>query len=408
MEVSSIPVSKDEAARVEALRTYNVLDTEPEPEFDELVKLAARLCECPVAAITLVDHNRQWYKARIGIEPTFTPRTAQGLCANAVLTRELLYVPDMAGDERFAKSDTLTQMGLRFYAGAPLINREDMVLGTICVLDTKPRALSQGQLESLKTLSRQVMAQLELRRLAAVGEFRERLVSILSNDLRQPLQQILLAARQGLPPAPSGSPEQRHLTQIAISAERMTRTMRDVLDFTQTRLGNGLPVNPRPTNLHTLCRRVVQEFALSYSGREIQLEFFGEGTGVWDEDRLTQAIGNLLANALRYGAPMKPVKLTCTSDDQVASLAVWNEGEPIPAEVLPRLFAPFCRMSEDANAEAVWSGVGLGLYIVKEIATASGGTVEAISTGDQGTMFRMRLPRRLPLQADALRSLLKH
>ena len=410
VSASSIPIPRDEAARLEALRTYNVLDTPPEPEFDELVKLAAQVCGCPVALITLVDQTRQWYKARVGLDAEFAPRSGEGLCSHAIMSREVMVVPDLAQDPRFVASPTLKKRGLRFYAAAPLVNREDLVLGTICVLDHEPRTLTDGQLDALRTLSRQVVAQLELRRLAAVGEFRERLVAILSNDLRGPLQQILLAARHGLKPViPLGAPEQRYLSQIAITAERMTRMMRDVLDFTQTRLGNGLSINARPTNLQKICRRVVQEFALSYTGREIELEFLGDSSGVWDEDRLAQAISNLLANALRYGAPGKPVRISCTSDEQVATLTVWNEGRAIPPDVLPRLFAPFCRGSDDQAADAAWSGVGLGLYIVKEIATASGGTVEAVSTNDQGTKFRMRLPRRLPLlQAESVRTLLRH
>lgn len=402
------PVPKDEAARLDALRTYNVLDTPPEREYDELVRLAAKVCNCPVAAITLVDSHRQWYKARFGLEPQWTPRAPDGLCSNAILSREVTQIGDLELEPKFASSATLKQLGLRFYAGAPLVNREDHVLGTVCVLDYRPRYLAEEELEALKVISKQVLAQMELRRLAVVGEFRERLVSILSHDLRQPLQQILMAARQGLGPMTGVAAEQRFLNQVAISAERLTRMVRDVLDFTQTRLGNGLPINPRPTNLHTICRRVVQEFALSYPGREIQLELSGDGAGMWDEDRLSQALHNLLANAMRYGNAMRPVRITCTSDDQVTTLTVGNEGEPIPVEMLSRLFAPLPRITESSAGDSAVSGMGLGLFIVKEIATAFGGTVEAISNSDQGTMFRMRLPRRMPLQAESVRSLLKH
>lgn len=405
--VIEFPVPRDEAARLDALRTYNVLDTGQEPEFDELVRLASRVCECPAAAITLVDDQRQWYKARLGLDLPQTPRSADGLCANAIFGREVMVVGDLATDPRFADSPSCQALGFRFYAGAPLVNREDMVLGTLCVLDHKPKALAPDQIESLRVLARQVMAQLELRRLAQMGEFRERLVSILSHDLRQPLQQVLTTARQKLGANPNPQ-DQMCLTQIAISAERLTRMVRDVLDFTQTRLGNGLPVAPRLMNLHGVCRRVVQEFSLSYPNREIQLELSGEPTGMWDEDRIAQAVSNLLANALRYGSPAKPVTISCSSDDDVATLRVSNDGALIPAEDVPRLFAPYPRMAENGSGENAVSGMGLGLYIVKEIATASGGTVDAISNSDHGTSFRMRLPRRMPLQGDRMRSLLRH
>lgn len=404
------PVPKDEAARLDALRTYNILDTAPEREFDELTRLAAQVCGCPMAAITLVDQERTWYKSRIGLPEPQSPRSYQSFCSNAILGREVLEISDTRLDPRFVDSPSTLDLGVRFYTGVPLVNRENLVLGTLCVLDRQPRTLTPEQVESLSVLSRQVMAHLELRRLAAVGEFRERLISILSHDLRQPLQQILLAARQGLlGPVVPGTNEQRYLTQISISAERMTRMMRDVLDFTQTRLGNGLAVSLRTINVHSVSRRIVQEFALSYPGREIQLELTGDGTGVWDENRIGQAVSNLLANAIRYGDPRQPVRLTCAAEPELVTISVWNAGEAIPPDVMPRLFAPFCRSNASrSEAESNAAGLGLGLFIVREIATACGGTVEASSSFDRGTTFRLKLPRREPLHADGLRSMLKH
>ncbi len=408
VDVDSYPVPKDEAARLEALRSYSVLDTPPEPEFDELVRLASQVCQCPIAAITLVDDRRQWYKARLGIGAPHTPRTADGFCANAILGREVMQIPDVRKDARFTDAASVQELGVGFYAGAPLINREDMVLGTLCVLDRQAKTLTPEQLDSLRVLAKQVMAQLELRRLAMVGEFRERLISILSHDLRQPLQQILLASKQGLGTVAQADSETRYLTQIAISAERLTRMVRDVLDFTQTRLGNGLPLKPAEARLHVLCRRVVQEFALSYPNRSIELELTGDATGHWDEDRLAQAVCNLLANALRYGSKDQPVKLRCVGTEKTVTISVWNSGPAIPTEVLPKLFAPFCRMPESPEQDAVLSGLGLGLFIVREIATASGGTVEVHSSPESGTCFRMVLPRRLPMHPGVVRSLLKH
>lgn len=403
MEVG-YPITKDEAARIDALKSYNVLDTPPEPEFDALVRLAAKLSNCPVAAITLVDEKRQWFKSRFNLDLESMPRAADALCSNAILCHNPMQVGDLELDPRFAHSSRYREMGLRFYAGIPLVNREQLVLGTLCVLDYRPRLLPLEEIDGLKVIARQVLAQLELRRLAAIGEFRERLVSILSHDLRAPLQQILMDARVGM--NAGGGVEPRYLSQIAISAERLTRMVRDVLDFTQTRLGHGLPINARHANLHSVCRRLVNELALSYPGREIQLELSGDGAGVWDEDRLAQALTNLLANAIRYGAPNGAIRISCSGDEQVATVTVWNEGEPIAPDMLARLFAPFPRAT--AVGSDVVSGLGLGLFIVKEIATAFGGTVEASSTSDSGTTFKLTLPRRLALQAGVVKSLLRH
>ncbi|MGA9520131.1 MAG: GAF domain-containing sensor histidine kinase [Myxococcaceae bacterium] len=391
---------------MDALRTYNVLDTPPEAEFDDLARLAAQICDCPVAAITLVDGERQWYKARVGLDLPHTPRSANGPCSNTILGHDPLVVPDLSRDARFASSPTVEQLGLNFYAGVPLVNREEHALGTLCVLDRDARELKPHQLDALRTLGRQVVSQLELRRLALVGASRERLISILSQDVRGPLQQLLLAQMQ--PGSNAGHRERRLLAQVGISTERMSRLIRDVLDFTQTRTGTALKVNPRPMNLHAVCRRMVQEFALSYPGREIRLQLFGDGTGLWDEDRLAQALGNLLANALRYGNPSQPVTLTCDTNEAIAVLGVHNQGEPIPADLQSRLFEPFCRSGSSSESETSFSGLRLGLYIVREIATASGGTVEVHSNLERGTLFRMRLPRRSWHGTDVVRSALKH
>jgi signal transduction histidine kinase len=401
------PMPRDEPARLDALRSYNVLDTPPEKEFDDLARLAAMVCGCPVASLTFVDAERQWYKARFGFDLLQDRRESAGFCSNAILQRSAMIVPDALADERFVNNPAVVEFGLRFYAGVPLVNRENLVLGTLCVLDRVPRQIAPEQLDALHVLARQVLAQLELRRVAIVGELRERLLSILSNDLRQPLQQILIAARQGVRPMGSGSPEQRSLTQIAISAERMTRGVRDALDFARTRLGNGLPLRPRPTTLAMLCRRVVREYGLSYPGREILLEVSNDGAGMWDEDRVAQALSNLVANALRYGAPARPLRISCSGDESECVVSVHNEGNPIPPAVIPRLFAPFCRSAPREGVEPPIIGLGLGLYVVREVTAACGGSVEVDSSPESGTTFRLRLPRRVA-PADPSRAALRH
>ena len=403
----NVPVPRDESARLDALRSYNVLDTPPEKEFDDLVRVAALVCGTPVASITFVDAERQWYKARFGFDLAEDRRERSGFCSNAILQRTATIVPDALADERFTDNPAVVELGLRFYAGVPLINRENLVLGTLCVLDRVPRQIAPEHLDALHVLARQVIAQLELRRVTIVGELRERLLSTLSSDLRQPLQQILLTARQGLRPMGPGSPEQRDLTQIAISAERMTRVMRDALDFARTRLGNGLPLRPRPASLAVLCRRVVQEYALSYPSREIQLETSNDGSAMWDEERLTQALSNLVANALRYGAPARPVRVGCSGDEAECVVSVHNEGNPIPPSVIPRLFAPFCRSGPREETEPPVTGLGLGLYVVRQVAAACGGSVEVESSPESGTIFRMRLPRRVA-PSDPRRAALRH
>ena len=162
------PLPENEAARLESLHRYDVLDTLPEQEFDDLSRLAALICGTPIALVSLIDTNRQWFKARIGIEQSETPRDV-AFCAHAILEPGVMVVPDAMTDERFRTNPLVTgDPNLRFYAGAPLITQDGHALGTLCVADRTPRELSAEQLDSLRALSRLVVNELELRR--SVGD----------------------------------------------------------------------------------------------------------------------------------------------------------------------------------------------------------------------------------------------
>ena len=173
---ASLPPTEE--ARLQTLITYNILDTPPEKQFDDITRLAAFIADCPMATITLVDRNRQWFKAKVGADVTETPRDVS-FCAHAILQREPFVVPDAAQDLRFRDNPFVTgEPGLRYYAGIPLVTQDDHALGTLCVFDLTPKDLGPGQLDALRTLGRQVMNLLDLRR--AVSE-----ISIAWSQLRE-------------------------------------------------------------------------------------------------------------------------------------------------------------------------------------------------------------------------------
>jgi PAS domain S-box-containing protein len=158
------PFCKDETARLSALYQYQILDSEPEVAFDDLTKLAANICSTPIALVSLVDAERQWFKSSVGLSANSTPRDI-AFCSYTILQSDILIVPDALLDERFASNPlVINKPSIRFYAGVPLITPDGHTIGTICVVDTVPRELSQTQIESLRALSHQVVAQLELRR----------------------------------------------------------------------------------------------------------------------------------------------------------------------------------------------------------------------------------------------------
>ena len=155
----------DESARLAALRAYRILDTDPEQAFDDLTLLASQICGTPIALITLVDEDRQWFKSRLGISVTETARSI-AFCAHAIQEPGSIFVvPDASRDERFRENPMVQgDPNIRFYAGAPLVTPEGHAIGTLCVTDRVPRTLSDGQARALDALRRQAEAQLELRR----------------------------------------------------------------------------------------------------------------------------------------------------------------------------------------------------------------------------------------------------
>ena len=164
--MSEFPVPENESLRLATLSSYDVLDTAPEVSFDEITELAAEILQCPVSFIEFMDADRQWFKSKYGLPEDYveTPRDI-AICNTVICQGDLLYVPDLSDDDRFKNNPLVeSEPNIRFYAGAPLITPNGQAIGTICSVDFEKRDLSINQREALRKLSKQVMAQLELRR----------------------------------------------------------------------------------------------------------------------------------------------------------------------------------------------------------------------------------------------------
>jgi GAF domain-containing protein len=204
------PVPKDEKQRLKVLWQYEVLDTVPEEVFDDLTELAARICEAPIALISLVDEKRQWFKSKVGTSVSETSRDIS-FCAYAITQNDLFIVPDATRDERFADNPLVTSdPKIRFYAGAPLITPDGHALGTLCVIDKVPRELRPDQKQALRILARHVVSQLELRhrsrQLATVRKESEEI----KKDVEKLRAELADARRVAKSKAPARRPARRN------------------------------------------------------------------------------------------------------------------------------------------------------------------------------------------------------
>ena len=217
---------------------------------------------------------------------------------------------------------------------------------------------------------------------------REIFVGMLGHDLRNPLGAISMAAQALLQDADRLDPIHRRLAKrILGSATRIERMADDLLDFTRGRIGGGVPIAVQPVDLGEIIRDVTEEFNEAFPDRTVRAEVDGDDlAGEWDRDRLAQVVSNLIANALEHGDD--PIEATARGENGKVLIEVRNHGE-LPADAVGRVFDPFVSL---APARQGRRGLGLGLYIVREIARAHGGTVEA-SSGDGTTAFRVILPR---------------
>ncbi|MCY1079563.1 sensor histidine kinase [Archangium lansingense] len=228
----------------------------------------------------------------------------------------------------------------------------------------------------------------------ARADFEQQLIGIVSHDLRNPLSAILLGTQALMGQESLSAHQLKSVVRIQSSAQRALRLVKDLLDFTQARLGGGLRMERRPLELARLIMQLVVEVEAAYPERTIEVYRVGDTRGEWDGDRIAQVVTNLMANALKYSPPDSRVRVEARGVDGWVFLEVHNTGTPIPPDKLPVLFQPMRRATNEVDK--VGRSVGLGLYIVDHIARAHGGSVEVSSTEVAGTTFTVRLPRSPP------------
>ncbi|HEX8824719.1 MAG TPA: PAS domain-containing protein, partial [Archangium sp.] len=274
------------------------------------------------------------------------------------------------GEYRFRRKDgTYAHMLDRGLVARDSKGRTSRMIGSLMDITERKRAMERMQEEA---------------------RFRERFIGILGHDLRNPLTAISLLTRtlrrRGLAP-----PQQLLAQRIEASAARMGNMISDILDLTRARLSGGIPLSLAPASLPVVCQQVVEELSVAHPERTISFQTEGEGEGVWDAERLAQVVSNLVGNALEHGLPDGTIFVRCVGEPERQVLEISNPGAPIPAHLLGSLFDPFRQVVPGRSGRG--SGLGLGLFIVRELVEAHGGQVTVRSSAQEGTTFTVVLPR---------------
>lgn len=394
----------EEARRLEALRSYLIVDTEEEAIFDALTSIAAHLLEVPIALISLVDDTRQWFKSHHGIEARETPREIS-FCAHAILGSGPFVVADASADERFVDNPLVTdEPHVRFYVGIPLITPDGHALGTLCAIDRKPRQLSPAELRSLHEIAKMTMHTLELHRrmqlvkqaLAdrSVDDQRKMLLaSMVVHDLRSPLGVIAAAASLGLRQAGSDAEEILQAFQdVLMASTRMEGMLSDGLDLCLAEAGR-LILRPNVDDLASLValvagelRRVANEkgcpLRVTAAPKELMFSF--------DRDLIRRVLSNLIDNAIKFSPAGKPIEVSLVEAEQngkrVVELRVEDRAATIPASDALQIFEALKR----GRATMGEPGYGLGLAFCQMAAEAHGATIACHPRSGGGNCFTLR------------------
>ena len=400
--MESAPLPNDEEERLAELLSYDVLDTEAEQLFDDLTALASQICDTPIALISLIDPDRQWFKSRVGLDAKETSRDV-AFCSHAILQGDVFEVPNAKLDPRFHDNPLVTgSPDIRFYAGAPLITPSGHAIGTLCAIDSKPRKLTDTQKASLQTLSKSVVAHLELKRknreLERTSQFKSDFLSYVSHEIRTPLNAIntfsqLLegeAKKLNLP-----SSFTTPLSHVSQSGGRLLEIVNSVLDIKQIEAGK-MRVMPRAVNtkdffthLFSLTKIRAEDSGIVFS---TSIDDAVPDSLFFDDTKFGQVALNLLSNAIKFTNRGKTVKAQVRYKSDKIIFNVIDQGIGMSDDDQKRLFTPFERME---NAHQI-SGTGLGLNISKRLVELMDGSIKVSSKLHHGTRISVTLP------ADAL------
>jgi signal transduction histidine kinase len=376
--------------RLEAVLQTGLLDTPPEESFDRLTRLAAKLIGVPTTFISLVDQSRDFYKSCFGFgEPLSTTRQLEGrtFCHHAIVSSAPLVINDTMADPIFREVPTVQSLGVRAYAGIPLITDAGRAIGSFCAIDFAPRAWSALDIEILTELAASAMREIKLRSAVRAAQdavrSREEVLAVVAHDLRTPLNFIKMGA-QLVAEAPGAKEKAQLLERVEGAVDLMSLLIDDLLEVTKIEAG-GMSVQLKPLSAQTLVDDAIQmsrPLALRHQIHLIAECEPGLPPVLADYERILRVFSNLIVNAVKFSGANTDVRVTAAGGDGTVRFSVIDSGPGISEENLERIFDRFWQ-ADSADRR----GAGLGLAIVKAIVTGHGGTIGVISTLGQGSNF---------------------
>ena len=424
--MSSHKKPKNEQKRLSVLKKLEILDTVNEQVYDDLTYLASQICGTPIALISLVDDKRQWFKSNHGIDAKETHRD-YAFCSHAILDKHVFYVPDSEKDERFCNNPLVTgEPHVKFYAGVPLAIEGQYNLGTLCVIDHKPRQLSKEQILSLESLARQVEALLDLRaktiaerghsrllqeqldyRLKMEQDLREQkdraelaeetkslFLANMSHEIRTPLNGII-GLSEILRDKVKDNECLELVKTIARSGDTLLNIVNDILDLSKIEAGK-LTISSANFDVIKLVEEKVSFFKklnkkpidISFSIAKDVPRFIKS-----DELRIGQILTNLLSNALKFtesGKVRTELELESIDNQNVSLiLKVSDTGTGIAPSQADKLFQDFTQLENPSTKK--YNGTGLGLAITKKLAAFLGGDISVESILGKGSTFTCQI-----------------
>ena len=393
---------KQENDRQEALRVYSILDTLPDEDYDNLTAIASEICNTPISLVSLLDNDRQWFKSHHGLEISETP-IEYSFCAHAIYEPdEVFVVEDVRQDERFRDNPLVTgEPFIAFYAGVPLLTKEGQPLGTLCVIDRKPRHLTESQKQSLEALSRQVMKLMELRRnkyelqkanqlLEEKNLMLEKFASLAATDIKSPLKNIKNTYLSFI---------EKYQDQLDTNGLNLLTSIYDAARKLSS-LVDGLKKSSRTEVLiknkktAVWLKEIEEDITKLYpASDDYQIHFFFKSEKVFtNKVALQQIMINLVANAIKYNDKViAEVEVGSREDEQFYEFFVSDNGPGIAPTDRKRIFEMFTVLQPiDRYGEY---GTGIGLANIKKLVEELGGEIEVESEMGVGSIFTFSLAK---------------